>query len=227
MWYLALGQVEQFFSGSGVAPGTYVSQKAKDVYTRSDNIWGVILAGGMSSRMGCPKPFLEIGGRKIIDIILEKMKQFFTEIIIVTQRKEGFLRCECKVIEDIVKGCGPLGGIYTGLKEISGEGAFFVACDMPYLHNDLISRIIESGDLKNYECIVPKHPKGIEPLHAIYSIRILPKVETALSAGELSLRDLLAKCRCRYIHVGQGEISSFVNINRPSDLAGKGGCDES
>ncbi len=169
--------------------------------------------------MGYPKAFLEIDGRKMIDIILEKLSQFFTEIMIVTDKNVEFLSCECRVIEDIIEGSGPLGGVYTGLREISGEAGFFVACDMPYLHEGLVSRLIAEVDLTRYECIVPKHSKGIEPLHAIYSRQILPKVEKTLNMGKLSFRELFADCSCKYIHVDESETSSFVNINTPEDLA--------
>ena len=185
---------------------------------KTDSISGVILAGGESRRMGCRKAFIAIDGKKMIDIVLEKLSRLFSEIIIVTDRKEDFLHYECKVVEDIVKGCGPLGGIYTGLKEVSTDRAFLVACDMPYLHEGLISRLIADPDLKSYECIIPKHAKGIEPLHAIYSRQILPKAERLLNAGKLSLRDLFANCSCNYIEVDENEVISFVNINTPSDL---------
>ncbi len=182
-------------------------------------ISGVILAGGRNSRMGYPKAFLEIGGRKMIDIILGKLKQFFTEVIIVTDKNGDSLHCECRVIEDVIEGCGPLGGVCTGLREISGEAGFFVGCDMPYLHGGLVSRLIAEVDLTRYECVVPKHSKGIEPLHAVYSRQILPKVEKTLNMGKLSFRELFADCSCKYIDVDQSEISSFVNINTPEDLA--------
>ncbi len=182
------------------------------------DVSGIILAGGDSKRMGCPKPFLEICGKRMIDIVLGKLRQIFTEVIIVTDKKEAFLNQDCKVIEDVIKDCGPLGGIYTGLNEIDSSAAFFTACDMPNLHNELILRLIDSTDLKRYECTVPKHSKGIEPLHAVYSRQVLPKVEKILSSGKLSLREVLANCRCKYVDVDENELSSFININTPDDL---------
>ena len=194
----------------------YSARQIEDVHMK---ISGVILAGGRNSRMGCRKAFLEIGGKKMIDVILGKLRQFFAEVIIVTDKKGDFVHHECRVIEDIIEGCGPLGGVYTGLREIAGGAGFFVGCDMPYLHERLVSRLIAEVDLARYECIVPKHSKGIEPLHAIYSRQILPKVERALSSGKLSFRELFADCSCKYIDVDETEISSFVNINTPEDLA--------
>ena len=182
------------------------------------DVSGVILAGRNSKRMGQSKPFLIINGKRMIDIVSEKLRQVFTEVIIVTDEKEAFPNRNCRIIEDMIKGYGPLGSIYTGLKEIDREGAFFTACDMPNLNNELILRLIDSTDLERYECTIPRHSKGIEPLHAVYSKQILPKVEKVLSSGKLALTEILANCRCKYIDVDESEVSSFVNINTPEDL---------
>lgn len=186
-------------------------------------ISGIILAGGKSSRMGQAKPFLMMNGKRMIDVAAEKLKELFGEVVIVIDRKEEFAGLGCRVVEDIVKGCGPLGGIYTGLREVSGDGAFFAACDMPFLHKGLISRLIKLTDFENYECVVPRHSaatlKRIEPLHAIYSKQIIPAIEKSLNAGRLSLRELLADCRCKYADVGEDEVCSFTNVNTPEDLA--------
>ena len=185
---------------------------------------GIILAGGKSRRMGQAKPFLMMNGKRMIDVAAEKLKELFSEVVIVTDRKGEFAGLGCKVVEDIVKGCGPLGGICTGLRGIAGDGAFFVACDMPFLHKGLILRLIDLTDFENYECVVPMHSKGlpqkrIEPLHAIYSKQIIPAIEKSLGAGRLSLRELLADCRCKYVDVEEDEVCSFANINTPEDLA--------
>jgi molybdopterin-guanine dinucleotide biosynthesis protein A len=186
-------------------------------------ISGIILAGGKSTRMGQAKPFLMMNGKRMIDVVVEKLKELFSEVVIVTDGKGEFAGLGCRVVEDVVKGCGPLGGIYTGLREVSGDGAFFAACDMPFLHKGLISRLIDLTDFENYECVVPRHSKGlpqkrIEPLHAVYSGRIVPAIEKSLGAGKLSLRELLANCRCKYVDVGEDEVGSFTNVNTPEDL---------
>ena len=97
--------------------------------------------------MGFPKPFVDINGKRLIDIALEKLKLFFEEILIVTNDKQPFIGFkDVKLAEDLVKECGPLAGIYTGLKSISSPKAFFVACDMPFLHNGLIERLLNISE---------------------------------------------------------------------------------
>ena len=55
------------------------------------DIAGAILAGGGNSRMGAPKAFLSVKGRRIIDTILEIHKTFFDEILIVTDDESRFV----------------------------------------------------------------------------------------------------------------------------------------
>lgn len=182
-------------------------------------ISGVILAGGRSNRMGFPKSNLLVKGKRIIDITLEVLQTFFDEIFIVTDDRKQIGQIKgANVVEDLVKGCGPMAGIYTGLKVISNDRAFFVACDMPFLHPGLISRLLDSAKDGSLDCVIPHSDKGIEPLHAVYAKSILAGLEDALSRGELSIRQLLHRYNCKYIKSRKEELSSFFNINTPEDL---------
>ncbi|MBT9130721.1 MAG: putative molybdenum cofactor guanylyltransferase [candidate division WS2 bacterium] len=201
---------------------------------------GVVLAGGKSKRMGFPKELLTINGKRVISRILDVLKSFFEEILIVTNDKELFREFkEIKIVEDLVKGYGPLGGIYTGLKTITKQWGFFLAVDMPFLHNGLIKRIlslIEAEDStfvgattlkgshcnvsekESVDCIVPCLNGGLEPLHALYSKTLLPKIEKTLKGKDFSVKHLFKNygCKCKYVDVGKEEKNSFLNINTPS-----------
>lgn len=180
---------------------------------------GVVLAGGKSSRMGTPKAFLKIKNKRIIDIALETLKVFFDEVLIVGDDKDRFSKFKNSiVVEDLVKECGPLGGIYTGLKAISNPKAFFVACDMPFLHNGLIKRLLDIAKQDASDCIIPYIDERIEPLHGIYSKAMLTVIEGALKGKDYSVAKLLKRCNCKYIEAEKVESSSFMNMNRPEDL---------
>ena len=182
------------------------------------DIPGIILAGGKSSRMGFPKAFLSVNGRRIIDIILEVFHRLFEEILIVTDNKDYFVEFkDVNVIQDLVNGFGPLGGIYTGLKAISTEKAFFIACDMPLLSSDLIERLL-SASSSDYDCIVPYSQKGEEPLFAVYSIKVLPIIEDLLKKEDLSLNQLLKRSKCRFIKLEDKDLSSLFNVNTPEEF---------
>lgn len=169
--------------------------------------------------MGFFKPFLVIDGRRMIDVIIDRLRPFFGEIIIVTDRKDNFSNFkDVRVVEDLVKECGPLGGIYTGLQKMSEEGAFFIACDMPFLHNGLIERILDTANENMPDVVVPSIKGSIEPLHSVYSKRILPKIKMAIEQKRLSIKDFLKDCDCKYVEVREDERKAFANINTREDL---------
>lgn len=179
----------------------------------------VVLAGGKSTRMGFPKSRLMVGSKNIVQAAVEILRQIFPEVLIVGNKLEGI--CEeqgIKKVEDIIKNCGPMGGILTGLKVISREVGFFVACDMPHIRQDLIRRLVDTATDCRFDCLVPSHGGGLEPLHALYSKKILPEMEKAIRENRLSLVNLLKKCNCKYLPVKEEEAISFTNINTPFDL---------
>ena len=183
------------------------------------DISGVILAGGKGTRMGFPKSFLTVKGIKVIDTVLNILKSSFEEVFMVTDDKERFNEFKnVKVVEDLIRGCGPLGGIYAGLKGICNDAAFFVACDMPFLHTDLIERQISMFKELNCDCLVPRWEGAIEPLHAVYSKSSLPQVEICLRTGELAVKEFLSHINCCYMDVDAKESGTFYNINTPQEL---------
>lgn len=197
------------------------------------DVAGAILAGGKSARMGFPKLFLTVKGKKIIDRTIEMFDSLFGEILIVTDDRSRFIRLHrvarperIEVVEDLVRGCGPVGGIYTGLKLSSKKEVFFVAYDMPFLHIGLIRRLLDVKKRETFDCIIPYTERGIEPLHGIYSKKMLKGLEDSLTDGledsltekKLSVSEALARFNCKYIKAKKEEMSSFVNLNRPQDL---------
>ena len=88
-------------------------------------IGAAVLAGGKSRRMGRNKAMLKIGEVTAVEKILEELKEF-DEIIVcsddykTSDKKVGICR-------DIFKNCGPMGGIYTILKNCKSE-AIFMFC---------------------------------------------------------------------------------------------------
>ena len=138
---------------------------------RVTNIAGAILAGGKNSRMsGLNKAFIRINGIFIFQRTLRLFKKIFDEIIIVTNCPQDFAsyKKDVTLVTDTIKGIGPLGGIHAALSVTSKKAVFFVACDMPFLHNALIRRQIKCFNKVECDCLLPRVGSFIESLHAIY-----------------------------------------------------------
>ena len=187
-----------------------------------DHITGVILAGGSSKRYGKNKAFLKIGSARLIDSIIQEMKTIFKRVILITNEKKKYEYLEVPIVEDLVKGLGPLGGIYTGLMSIPDQAGFFVACDMPLINRQLVRYMV---DIKgNHRAVVPAVADKIEPLHAIYFQSCLKPIRHLIDSNRYQVRLFYDYIPVRYVK--EDEIrkfccpsKAFLNINTPDEFA--------
>ena len=190
---------------------------------KNKKISGLILAGGKNSRLGEPKYFIKINGIAIIDRILQIFSNLFEEILIVANDRSAFRDYHGKysktsVVEDKIKDCGPIGGILTGLTSEAADYAFVAASDMPFLQEELIRKILIQAENMKVDCIVPKVKGKLEALHALYSKRILPRIEGNMKAGENSLIPLIQQSKTQFVDISDMDALSFTNINDRNDL---------
>lgn len=182
---------------------------------------GIILSGGRNTRMGENKAFIQVGGEPIIDRTIRIFRELFEEIVLVTNDPLAYLEFDLKIVTDIVKGKGALGGIYTGLFHSSCPLAFVCPCDMPFLNADFIRYMQERA--KGYDVVVPVQPEGFQPLHAIYSRRCMPAIKKYIDEDRLKVTGFYKKARV--LEIPPDIIASFdpggrmfFNINSPADL---------
>ena len=182
----------------------------------------IILAGGNSTRLNRDKAFLElIENKTIIENIVNCLKGVFSEIIIVANNLEDYKFLELKVVPDLVRGKGPLGGIYTGLKTAEEERSFVLACDMPFVSVDLVRYMLK---FKDFDAVVPRFNGYTEPLHAVYSKNVLPVIENQIKKDELRINETIKKIK-KIKYIEKEEIEKFdkaklcfFNINDKNDF---------
>jgi molybdopterin-guanine dinucleotide biosynthesis protein A len=187
-----------------------------------DHITGAILAGGSSTRYGKNKAFLKIGGVRLIDNMVQEMKSIFQRVILIANEKKKYEYLEVEIFEDLVKGFGPLGGIYTGLMSISNQAGFFVACDMPRINRQLVRYMVDiKGD---HRAVVPAVADNIEPLHAIYFRSCLRPIKHLIDSKRCQVRLFYDAIPVRYVK--EDEIrtfccpsKAFLNVNTPDEFA--------
>ena len=184
---------------------------------------GVILSGGLNTRFGgTNKAFSSVGGRRIIDRLLDVFTDLFDEIILVTNHPEQFLKWDLTIVTDIFDLRSSLTGIHTGLFYANNPNAFFSACDTPFLQKELVEILVEQIEHK-IDIIMPQTTAGFEPLCAIYSKRCLKPAEDHLKANKLKIQWAFRSNRIKHIPENQlrsvdPELRSFFNINTPEDL---------
>ncbi|MGB5748695.1 MAG: molybdenum cofactor guanylyltransferase [Desulfobacterales bacterium] len=184
---------------------------------------GVILSGGLNSRFdGKNKAFLSVGGRRILDRLLDVFSDLFDEIILVTNHPQHFLKWDLTIVTDIFDLRSSLTGIHTGLFYMNSPYAFFSACDTPFLKKEMVEILVEQIEQK-FDIIMPETAAGFEPLCAIYSKRCLKPAEDHLRANKVKIQWAFRSNRIKHIAENQlrqvdHELRSFLNINTPEDL---------
>ena len=184
---------------------------------------GVILSGGLNSRFdGKNKAFLSVGGRRILDRLLDVFSDLFDEIILVTNHPQHFLKWDLTIVTDVFDLRSSLTGIHTGLFYMNSPYAFFSACDTPFLKKEMVEILVEQIEQK-FDIIMPETAAGFEPLCAIYSKRCLKPAEDHLRANKVKIQWAFRSNRIKHIAENQlrqvdPELRSFLNINTPEDL---------
>ncbi len=185
------------------------------------NIAGVILAGGKSSRYGRNKAFEKLGGKTLINHVVDTMTSLFQHTILMTNTPSEYEHLGLDMYEDLIKGLGPIGGIYTALKKIDQEAAFLVACDMPFLNRSLITYMVSVWE--NNDVVVPRMGWKLEALHAIYRKSCVSRIEKNIGNGIYQVIQIFDHLTVRYVDEEEirqfdPQLRSFLNINRPQDL---------
>jgi len=184
---------------------------------------GVLLAGGLSSRLGRPKYLLEFGGKPLGKILLERLRRICPEVLIVANDSAPFVNWGAPVVPDRFPGQGPLAGLHAGLSAAGGQmrGILAVACDLPFFSVEFGSYL--TGELPGYDAVIPRRGPYLEPLCAAYGVSALGAMEDQLNGSQPKVAAVLPYLRVRYIEederrgFGPDQVL-FLNINSPADL---------
>lgn len=180
-----------------------------------------VLAGGASSRFGRDKALLPLGDQTLIQRVVDRLIKISDDVLIVGNKLERFQGMEVRLVEDLVKGAGALGGVYTAVQVCRHPYVFCAACDMPFLDLNLIRYMILLAP--GYDVVMPYVRGEPEPLHAVYSKACAPAIKVALDAGERRIISFLGQVRVRdvredEIRILDPNLRSFFNLNVPEDL---------
>jgi molybdopterin-guanine dinucleotide biosynthesis protein A len=170
---------------------------------------------------GQPKALMEIDGRRIVERVVDAVAPAVDDMLVVTNTPELYAFLGLPMVGDVYPERGSLGGIYSGLKAAPGEAAFTVACDMPFLHPEVVRLIVEragEGDV-----VIPRVGGQLETLHAVYAKSCLPHIEERLLAGRLKIVEFFE--RVRVVEIPETAIARyrdpavvFMNVNTPEEL---------
>lgn len=188
------------------------------------DLGAVILMGGRNSRMGGNiKGFLKIEDITFLEKIIKDLEEFDNIYISINKNfsyKEikELERMGLKVIVDEYDDIGPIGGIYSSLKNCKEEYLFITACDMPRINKYLIDEL-KAHIEDNIDAVLFSKNKLIYPLGAIYSKKLIPYIEDLILQGDYKLLNLIKNSNFTELPLEDTNLSDeiFININTPKE----------
>ena len=181
-----------------------------------NNITGIILAGGKSSRMGTDKGFIMLNGKPFIEHIIEAMKPLVNHIIIVSNNLDYDV-FNLKRVGDIIEDAGPLAGLYSGLYHSETENNLVLSCDVPLINSVVLNKLIDSFD-DNKEVVQLQSQGKMLPLIAMYKKHCMHQCLELLQKGERRLITAVEQMNTKTIEL-DSELEQYIgNINTTSQL---------
>jgi molybdopterin-guanine dinucleotide biosynthesis protein A len=188
---------------------------------------GAVLAGGAASRYGgAPKGLVTIGGRRILDRVVDGVRAVTGSLplLIANAADAGRWRSDLETVPDARPGFGSLGGIYTAVIAAPGP-VLCVAWDMPFVPESLLRALVEQFTSAGYDAFLPQSSgrRGLEPLCAVYGPACGPAIARRLDMGDLKAISFHADVRVGILPLAQvrtyGDPEElFFNVNSPGDL---------
>ncbi len=197
-----------------------------------ETIAGVILAGGLSRRMGGgDKAFRVLGGRTLLDHAIERLGPQVSSVAInANGDPHRFGVTRLPVIADATDAfAGPLAGILAGMTwaATSLPTARYIVttpCDTPFFPENLVDAFAVAAR-DGHPCIVlARSAEGLHPVFGLWPVALANDLEHALDSGVRKILDWTAQYPTRTVtfppaQIGAVSVDPFFNINTPEDLA--------
>ena len=190
-----------------------------------NNILGIILAGGKSSRFGEDKSIAKLGDKTLLDHTINKIENEFTEILLISNNKEfNFKNNKIHVVEDCMEGqLGPLVGILTAMKWVikNKKNYKWIAsfpCDTPFFDIKLISELKIKVKETSKKLIFLNSNKKRHNIFGLWSMDLIEILEKDIKNSFRKVELWADKIGYENININEEKFDRFLNINTKKEL---------
>ena len=182
-------------------------------------LYGLVLAGGKSTRMGQDKRLLEYHGQPQAEFLYALLETHCEKTFMSLRADQHDpTRRDHQVILDQDHYRGPFNGLLSAHAEYPGVAWLVLACDLPLINNDTITRLVKARDpLATGTAMATRKSNLPEPLVAIWEPAGLATAITYLKTAESSCpRKFLINHNCKLVYPGGDQ--ELLNANNPEEF---------
>ena len=184
------------------------------------NIYGLILAGGSSTRMRRDKAALSYGGKSQLDRAFELATRHLTKVFVSVRANQTAdpTRAQHPMIVDSIAGEGPIVGIRSALAAYPDVAWMVLACDLPFLSDTALVQLLRERDTAGLATAYRSTHDGLpEPLCAIWEPAAAAALASYQEAGGRCPRKFLIQHAARLLD--PQDRRALDNINTPEEYA--------
>ena len=199
---------------------------------RRERSGGLILCGGLSSRMGFEKARLRFPGGGLLERVLGRMREVVSPVVLslapgqVHPALPPEVMSDVMAVEDSAPGQGPLQGLLEGFRALDGRcgRVLVMAVDMPFFTPPWMTRLLDGlgGSEGNRACMF-EYEGFVNALTAAYEMALLPKLERLVDQGLRRPIFLGRDEPARIIPIGEEEIAKDKKAAGKDPSSGSGG----
>ena len=183
-------------------------------------IFGVILAGGESRRMGSDKALVLLDGRPLVAHVLDRIGPQVDRVLISANSNPArFAAFGCTVIPDAASQ-GPLSGILAALTHAAAMGATHLVStpvDTPFLPGDLVPQLLLAAEGSPEGLALARTVDGDHPATALWPVALAPALAEFLAGGGAKVTRFTDAHHAA--HADFPDARAFLNLNTPKDVA--------
>ncbi|MCH7829270.1 MAG: molybdenum cofactor guanylyltransferase [Proteobacteria bacterium] len=182
-------------------------------------VYGLVLAGGKSRRMGRDKALLQRSGQSQLAYIAELLNACVERVFVSTRadQKGDAERSRYDLIVDRYDNLGPVAGILSALEEYPEVDWLVVACDLPNIDPQTLASLLRERDSEQpFTAYTSSHDGLPEPLCAVYHSGCGDIIRKFIDDGVNCPRKILMRSDTHLLE--QANPHSLDNVNTPADL---------
>lgn len=187
---------------------------------QSSPVFGLILAGGKSRRLGSDKALLLRDGRSQLAHLADLLADCVDEVFVSTRADQGddSERGQFQQIVDRYTDIGPVAGILSALESRPDADWLVVACDLPNISSLALQHLLDQRDGDQpFTAYISSHDGLPEPLCAVYHAGCGAIINQFVDDGIYCPRKILIRSKTRLLE--QLDPRSLDNVNTPDDLS--------